>query len=273
VSIIRKSFKDKSLDELARQIRESLRASREAASNALDHALDAGDALAEAINRVSTDKKKRLRDNCFLAVSTAYLYLELAAHRSEIEAARSRAGELSIRAARRLIAKPSGRSRRPTPELITAARKASDAELTALLEALGLERFLRVMPGDWRPQLEARIVNLRADAGHPNLKITAVVRKALSLIKTANAPGTSGVVGESNRQEACAALQQVNALAGQHRLRPERHHDRHRGTVIGIAAPTARGMNFRGIPSREPWRHRAGRQRKRDRRHQRRSPT
>jgi len=85
VSDIRKSHEDKSLAELAQMIRESMDHARTAWSNALGHVLDAGDALNAAQEQVAkkqvTNWKKWLRDNCFLSVSTAQLYQQLARHR------------------------------------------------------------------------------------------------------------------------------------------------------------------------------------------------
>jgi hypothetical protein len=213
MSHIRNFLRDKTLDELATLVREKLEACQKAARLTLASALDAGDALIEALSRISSDRQKWLRQNCFLSLSTAKLYVQLAQHREEIEAEIDRAGELSIRAARRLIASESSRPPKvPAPNLIAAMRKATDAERTAMLAAFGLEPFLRVMPADWRPKLEARVVHLRANEGHPDLKVTQVLRSALSFIKIANTPGTSDAMSNANRHEACAALQQLNAL-------------------------------------------------------------
>jgi hypothetical protein len=65
--------------------------------------LEAGDALIEAQSRVSTGWKQWLRENCFLAVSTAQLYQQFARHRALIEAALEEEPDLSLRAVRRLI--------------------------------------------------------------------------------------------------------------------------------------------------------------------------
>jgi hypothetical protein len=93
------------LDALAARIRTALEAARVARSNALDRALDAGDALNMAQSCVSSGWKRWLRTNCFLSPSTALLYQQLARHRSEIEAKIEEIGELSLRAARRLVTK------------------------------------------------------------------------------------------------------------------------------------------------------------------------
>jgi hypothetical protein len=75
-----------------------------------------------------TNWKKWLRDNCFLSVSTAQLYQQLARHRDEIEAEVERTGvELGVRAARRLISK--SKPRNPTSGSLTAPDKETDLNL------------------------------------------------------------------------------------------------------------------------------------------------
>ena len=51
----------------------------------------------------------------------------LARHRAEIEAEIGRVGELSLRAARRLIAEPAKKESKPKPDLMVAWSKAMDA--------------------------------------------------------------------------------------------------------------------------------------------------
>src|SRR5262245_26424612 len=94
------------LADLAERIRAELQAAKTAWHNALGHALNVGQALLDAQLLVPGNWKRWLRDNCSLSVSTAQLYQQLARHRDEIEAEISRAPDLSLRAARRLIAKP-----------------------------------------------------------------------------------------------------------------------------------------------------------------------
>jgi hypothetical protein len=155
------------LDQLARQIREHREAARRVGLTVLGHLLDAGDALNEAQKRVSTNWKHWLRENCFLSVSTAQLYQQLARKRAEIEEKLRDDPDLSLRAARRLIGRPSpnkstGKTSPARQESLTAAEAAvviamSDESWTAALEiGLGFDRFLRVMPPAWRPLLETR---------------------------------------------------------------------------------------------------------------------
>jgi hypothetical protein len=75
-------------------------------------ALDVGDAFNQAKKQVP-DKKwgKWLRYNCFLSIRMAQLYMQLADHRDEIEAEIARFDTLSIRQARKLIARS-----KPAPE-------------------------------------------------------------------------------------------------------------------------------------------------------------
>ena len=154
-----------SLDELARRIRAFQEATQAATSNALGRA-DAGDALLAARRRISAGWGRWLVDNCGMGVSTAELYMQLARHREKIEVEIERVGELSLRAARRFIAKP-------------------------------------------RATTLSKPKALKTKAGETDDRMSAILRKALSLIKTANAPGTSSPVAESNKNEAIAALQQL----------------------------------------------------------------
>jgi hypothetical protein len=216
MSDITESLNSKPLTELADLIRAMRQEERKAGRHAWHRRLDIGDALIAAQAKVSSNWKRWLKENCFLSVRTALRYQQLARHRDEIEARIDQVDEFSLRDALRLISKSSGQSKakkkEPAPDLIAAMQKATDAERTAMLLAFGFESFLRIMPSDWRPKLEARVVHLRADDGHPDLKVTQVLRTALSLIKTANMPGTSAAVSNANKHEALAALGQLNVL-------------------------------------------------------------
>ena len=94
------------LERLAAVVRDEIQQARKAWSNALGHAMNAGDALI-AVQPKVTERgikwKKWLRENCFVAPSTAQLYMQLARHRPQIEAELQAKGELSLRGARQLI--------------------------------------------------------------------------------------------------------------------------------------------------------------------------
>ena len=65
--------------------------------NALRAALDAGDALIAAQDRVADGRWTRwLKENCFISARTAQLFMQLARHRDEIEAATARVADLSF---------------------------------------------------------------------------------------------------------------------------------------------------------------------------------
>jgi Protein of unknown function (DUF3102) len=146
------------LAELAQRIRAGRQAIEQAMCNALHVALDVGEALIEARTRVSVGQWGRwLSANCSLSVRSAKLYVQLARHRAEIEDAMQQVPELSLRGARRVISKPTETVSNPKKsDLIATLDKATDAELTEALAALGFDRFLQVMPAEWRPRLEAR---------------------------------------------------------------------------------------------------------------------
>jgi hypothetical protein len=192
------------LDQLAERIRAALEAVRQGISNALENALEAGDALNAAQQRVSSGWGRWLHTNCSLKPSTASLYQQLARHRLEIEAKVEEVGVLSLRAARRLVTKKpktkprppkSDESEKPTPDmsmvLFIAMQKATDTELTEALAALSIERFLRVMPIAWRPQLEARAARQMLSlvkTQHPNARVKNLNRRHLKLVSNTECP-------------------------------------------------------------------------------------
>jgi hypothetical protein len=218
------------LAALAKQIREAIQASRKDRCNALHHDLDIGDALIAAEKRVAEGRwKHSLRENCFLSVRTAFLYARLARHRAEIESEIERVGEISLRAACRLIAEPteSNKSKKPpAPPLLDAWRQASQAERTAFLDKVPLVEILGAMSIPLRRQLEARIrVERDGDTGEPNKAITAALHKALSHLRSADTPRTSPPVTQSQEIEA------LSALRGIARICPEFHN-----LAVGIRA-------------------------------------
>jgi hypothetical protein len=115
-AIIKACDVERTLDELAGIIRDEIQNTRTALSNALDSAMNAGDALIEAQQKVKSARlrggwKAWLKFNCPTARSTAQLYMQLARHRAVIEAAIQRNEiDSSLRAARRLISSPKGKT-------------------------------------------------------------------------------------------------------------------------------------------------------------------
>jgi Protein of unknown function (DUF3102) len=173
--------------ELAQRIRAGRQAIEQAMCNALHVALDVGEALIEARTRVSVGQWGRwLSANCSLSVRSAKLYVQLARHRAEIEDAMQQVPELSLRGARRVISKPTETVSNPKKsDLIATLDKATDAELTEALAALGFDRFLQVMPAEWRPRLEARAggqMISRAKVRHPNVRLKNLDKAKLRLV-------------------------------------------------------------------------------------------
>jgi hypothetical protein len=205
------------IDQLAERIRAALEAARQAQCNALRRALEVGDALIEARNRVSTGWKRWLQENCSLKVRSALLYQQLAQHRAEIEAEIDRVGELSLRAARRLVMKPVARDPRPSKsDLTTAWGKATAEERTRHLDAVGVPGLLGAISLAFRRELEGRLRRLKfEDAPPPDYKLTMAFRVALGHLKAADDPATSRPVALS--QETAA----LNALRGLARMHPD----------------------------------------------------
>jgi hypothetical protein len=183
------------LPDLALQVRAHLQASRRDRCNALHHDLDAGDALIKAQERVSSGWKRWLKDNCFLSVRTAMLYMRLARHREEIEAEIERAGDLSLRAAVRLISTPkktedtdgenNGEGNAPTPNSagVKIARvmfdRLSPSEKVEFFhevipDTAALIAILETLPAKIRNELNTRVSGQtlsRLKALHPNARI------------------------------------------------------------------------------------------------------
>ena len=89
------SAQQDNLTALADRIRIEHEAVQAAMRNGVTHALEAGDGLVQAQSQVPTGKWARwLKENCFLSIRTAQLYMQLAQHRPEIEAEISRAPDL-----------------------------------------------------------------------------------------------------------------------------------------------------------------------------------
>src|SRR5262249_26020068 len=216
--------------------------------NALLAVLDAGDALIEAHGRVSIGWRRWVEANCAMSLRTANLYIQLACRRDEIEARLEDDPTLSLRAARRLISKPHDRqqgliedereeSAETSPEpsesvnlALAALDKVAPAEVTAVLNAKGLPWFLGVMPADWQPQLEQRILGLRIRAGHlGDPKLTRIVRTAMSHLAAASAPGISRPVQQSQEEAV------LNALRALLRLDVDIH-----TLAVGVQTPRAR---------------------------------
>jgi hypothetical protein len=207
------------LDQLAHRIREAQQAVQTAGATVLRHALEAGDDLIEAQSRVSTNWKKWLRDNCFLSVRTAQLYQQLARHREEIEAAIAQAGELSLRAACRLITPPRSnetKSAKTKNDALVWWSVANNKMRRDFLDQIGLLSLLTALSPELRAELEHRVKRV-AENAQPHSKLTAALRTALSHLASADAPQTSKPVTQS--QELAA----LNALRGIVRLHAEFH--------------------------------------------------
>jgi len=158
------------LAKLAKTIRNADQAVGVAMRNALRLALDAGDALIEAQGLVPAGHWERwLRDSCFLRARTAQLYQQLARHRQDIEAKIERVPDLSLRAARQLVAKPRAKAEAaeptvteasitatPSPTLLEVWNAASDEARRAFLEQVGVPGLLSVLSDSMKSDLAKR---------------------------------------------------------------------------------------------------------------------
>jgi hypothetical protein len=191
------------LEDLAHQICAAHKAVQEASANALAAALDAGDALIAARDRVSRNWESWLQQNCpLLALSTARLYVQLAHHRAEIESARKKDPDLSLRAARRLIAKPKKKLVKAIkgavettvmPNLATLLATEPEPNVTAALGTKDICWFMRVMPAT-------------KGRGPVLLRPSEMLRQVIGQVRVAASPEMTLAATEAAERQALAAL-------------------------------------------------------------------
>jgi hypothetical protein len=167
---------------------------------------------------------------------TALVYQRLARHRERIEAELERAGDLSLRAALRLIAEPRTSEKKKAAavqlSLIDHWKRTPSTERTIFLDAIGIDGIRKAASLDLFRKLKEQLRIDRADSD-PNTMITNLLRKALSHIAIADAPQTSAPVADGNVAEAIASLRgAVKKLSAIDRD----YHD----IEVGIAAARAR---------------------------------
>jgi hypothetical protein len=151
------------LDELTNRVCTLHKAVQDAGLTALGHALDAGDALLEILDRklVRHGQKSELFRRTCSSARTGREYVMLARHRTLIEQIGRTSADLSIAAALKMIRQAKGTSRTKTKSNRTgiAMTNLTDEQLTEALTAIGFDRFNKVMPRDWVPQLERRLAD------------------------------------------------------------------------------------------------------------------
>jgi hypothetical protein len=190
------------INDLIKQVRDAHAAvlaagslARTSEANALASALVAGAALLEIKEQIVGPMKRWVAKNLSrIGYSTVKLYMQLANNRAVIDAAREQNPQLSIRAARRLIAKEK-KLANPEPEplgvdeVTTAAPAITDAELVAALVERGPDWFVTNIPSAWRAWLQdylrGQVLRIEA-AKHPNVRL----KNALRLVHSVDQPTT-----------------------------------------------------------------------------------
>jgi hypothetical protein len=200
-----------------------------AAANMLDSAMAAGDAL------IAIENSRKVRHgewtswvprNCGLNPRTAARYMQLARARPVLEPNRSRATDLSIAAALKLIAvkkdaAPKKNAKKPAkPAVVLSTLAWSDATLeqqrhfldginldsvlAAAPSTWTLELFLKAIPPAWKTEIERRVDGQRkAKSRTPSEKIAAALQQALSAQKVHRdknepAPGVAAALNTIN---------------------------------------------------------------------------
>jgi hypothetical protein len=170
------------IDALAATVRGEFQKAQAALANGVSHSMNAGDALIAGRRKIGRGWQKWVEEACGIALSTAKLCVQLAQHRAEIEANIRDGAELSLRGARRLISKSSGKSKTPGPtETLEAHWKRSRAEARiAFLDAIGIDAVLKHMTEAFARDLCSRV---------PARKNEQTNDSTLSLVKKVDAEG------------------------------------------------------------------------------------
>ena len=156
---------------------------RQAEGRALDSALRAGEALLSAIERklVRHNEKEDFYEQTCSSARTARDYIKLAENQALIDSYRQRAADMSIREALALIrkAKGTGKSeessteRKNQPPPARSLEGWTDDEIRNELSKFEFQRFVRVIPDEFRPLLAqhagGQILRVVA-ARHPKTK-------------------------------------------------------------------------------------------------------
>jgi hypothetical protein len=201
------------LNELAMRIRDAHRGVQAAGGALLHQAMAAGDALIAAQQKVSSNWKPWLRENCFLSVDTALVYQRLARHREQIEAELGRVGELSLRAALRLIAEPKPKNtekkkQKGNETLLAHWKRESNQERTDFLDGVGVDGIRKAASLGFYRELKNRLHDEKVDTD-PNSKLTKILRQALSHLKIADDPTTGETVAASQINATVSSLRGI----------------------------------------------------------------
>jgi len=166
------------LDALAKEVCRHLAASTNAAQTFLEHALAAGDALIRAKKQVKPGNWYSWLRSCDLSEDKAQRYMQLAAHRAELDPARVRA--LSLRAALKLIgrpppadSKPKKKKAAPSFDALAWWSSASPEARSRFIHGVGLKPLLAAIPSSWQREAEQAI-------GPVSSRATTLLKLALS---------------------------------------------------------------------------------------------
>jgi hypothetical protein len=212
------------LGELAATARAEHLAVGQALGNALQHAMNAGDALLALRKRAPAGLwQKYIRTFTGISLRTARVYQRVAKARPQLER-QSSAGPLSIAEALKYLQEPK-QPRTATAKTKTSSAKpfdpvfwwktASPEARQRFLDCIGTIRLLAALSPTMRSEIERRASrNSNPASSSPgHLKASEIVRRALSLTKTASdTSGITPIVAASNEKEAIQCLRKLNVI-------------------------------------------------------------
>ena len=171
--------------ELTLHVRDSHNLARESAGAALRYALDCGDGLLEGKRRRSGRQwDEWVEGDCHLNLRTGKLYVQLAQHRAEIEAAIGATPELSLRRARELISVRRGAKGQQQPKAKPAGSRTGVQALEKREAQARTAQDVGENSAGEAERLQARIDELQCQKRQLELKITRL-ESELAVLKAA----------------------------------------------------------------------------------------
>jgi hypothetical protein len=216
---------DVKLDEEAAIIQRECAAADLAGLDRINHAIEAGK-HGNKVNECIPRRFRRWLKQNGLKKSTMYNYMLLARYEESVH----RCGHTSIHAALCMIRKqtPSNKQPKDKETLVKHWKRESEAARTEFLDEIGIDEFRLAMSLAFYRRIRD-LVRVEKATSNPDSKGTMLLKKALSHVRTADAPGASETAVAADLAEAMVCLRML--------LRTLRNDPTN--AVFGISAATA----------------------------------
>jgi hypothetical protein len=201
---------DVKLEEEAAIIRRECDAVDIAGLNRIEHAIEAGKHALKVNDCIPRRFRRWLKENG-LKKSTIYDYMMLARHEKSVRSS----GHSSIQAALRMLRKSSASNTtsKPKESLAKHWKREQESARTEFIDEIGIDQFRMAMSLTFYRRLRDLVRAEKADS-NPDNKGTILLKKALSHIRAADAPGASETAAVADISEAAGCLRMLLKALG-----------------------------------------------------------